>query len=76
MRQRVETALREAREALSKRDVLLASQKADALKVVLQEAGQTRPRSISGTCSAVTRAVIRNNCSTQHHQRRFDFERF
>ncbi len=41
MRRRVETALREAREALSKRDVLLASQKADALKVVLQEAGQT-----------------------------------
>lgn len=40
MRRRVETALREAREALSKRDVLLASQKADALKVVLQEAGQ------------------------------------
>jgi molecular chaperone DnaK len=41
MRRRVEMALRETREALSKRDVLLASQKADALKGVLQEAGQT-----------------------------------
>jgi molecular chaperone DnaK len=40
LRRRVETALREAREALSKRDPVLASQKADALKAVLQEAGQ------------------------------------
>ena len=41
LRKRIETALRETREALSKRDATLASQKADALKVVLQEAGQT-----------------------------------
>ena len=41
MRRRVETALRETREALSKRDAGLASQKADALKIVLQEVGQT-----------------------------------
>ncbi len=40
LRRRIETALREAREALSKRDAVLASQKADALKTVLQEAGQ------------------------------------
>jgi molecular chaperone DnaK len=40
LRRRVETALREVREALGKRDAVLASQKADALKVVLQEAGQ------------------------------------
>ena len=40
LRRRVETALREAREALNKRDIVLASQKADALKTVLQEAGQ------------------------------------
>ncbi len=33
--------MREIREALSKRDATLASQKADALKVVLQEAGQS-----------------------------------
>jgi molecular chaperone DnaK len=39
-RRRVETALRETREALAKRDAALASQKADALKVVLQEVGQ------------------------------------
>ncbi len=37
---RVETALKETCEALSKRDASLASQKADALKAVLQEAGQ------------------------------------
>jgi molecular chaperone DnaK len=41
LRRRVETALRETREALGKRDAALASQKADALKAVLQEAGQT-----------------------------------
>ena len=40
LRRRVETALREVREALSKRDPDLASQKSDALKAVLQEAGQ------------------------------------
>jgi molecular chaperone DnaK len=40
LRRRVETALREARDAVSKRDTVLASQKADALKTVLQEAGQ------------------------------------
>jgi molecular chaperone DnaK len=40
-RRRVETALRETREALAKRDTALAAQKADALKVVLQEVGQT-----------------------------------
>jgi len=37
---RIETALKETREELSKRDPAAASQKADALKVVLQEAGQ------------------------------------
>jgi len=41
LRKRVETALRETREALSKRDATSASQKADALKAVLQEAGQS-----------------------------------
>ncbi|MEW5704358.1 MAG: molecular chaperone DnaK [Pseudomonadota bacterium] len=40
LRRRVETALREGREALAKRDAELASQKAEALKTVLQEAGQ------------------------------------
>lgn len=40
LRKRVEAAIRETREALNKRDAMLASQKADALKVVLQEAGQ------------------------------------
>jgi molecular chaperone DnaK len=40
LRRRVETALREVREALGKRDGDLAAQKADALKSVLQEAGQ------------------------------------
>ncbi len=40
LRKRIEAAIRETREALSKRDASLASQKADALKVVLQEAGQ------------------------------------
>ncbi|HYA73081.1 MAG TPA: Hsp70 family protein, partial [Roseiarcus sp.] len=41
LRRRVETALRETREAVGKRDAALASQKSDALKIVLQEAGQT-----------------------------------
>jgi len=41
LRRRVEAALRETREALAKHDSVLASQKADALKVVVQEAGQT-----------------------------------
>jgi molecular chaperone DnaK len=40
LRQRVETALREVRQALTQRDADLASQKAEALKTVLQEAGQ------------------------------------
>lgn len=40
LRRRIETALREVREALGTRDVAAASTKADALKVVLQEAGQ------------------------------------
>ena len=40
LRRRIETALRETREALSKKDAVLASHKADALKTVLQEAGQ------------------------------------
>jgi molecular chaperone DnaK len=40
LRRRVEAALRETREAVSKRDAGWASQKADALKIVLQEAGQ------------------------------------
>ena len=40
LKRRVEAALRETREALSKHDAGLASQKADALKAVLQEAGQ------------------------------------
>jgi molecular chaperone DnaK len=40
LRKRIETAIRETREALGKRDAILASQKADALKGVLQEAGQ------------------------------------
>ncbi len=37
---RIETALKETREALTKHDATLAPQKADALKAVLQEAGQ------------------------------------
>jgi molecular chaperone DnaK len=40
LRKRIETVIRETREALSKRDAMLASQKADVLKGVLQEAGQ------------------------------------
>jgi molecular chaperone DnaK len=40
LRRRIETALRETREALGKRDAAAASTKADGLKVVLQEAGQ------------------------------------
>ena len=40
LRRRIETALRETREALTKRDAGAAAQKADALKTVLQEAGQ------------------------------------
>ncbi len=41
LRRRVEAALRETREAVSKRDATLAAQKAEALKAVLQEAGQS-----------------------------------
>jgi molecular chaperone DnaK len=41
LRRRIEAALRETREAVSKRDAAAASQKADALKAVLQEVGQT-----------------------------------
>jgi molecular chaperone DnaK len=40
LKRRVEAALRETREAVGKRDPALASQKAEALKAVLQEAGQ------------------------------------
>ena len=40
LRGRVETALREAREPVAKRDAAAAEQKANALKTVLQEAGQ------------------------------------
>jgi molecular chaperone DnaK len=40
-RSRIETALREARAALGTRDAALATQRADALKRVLQEAGGT-----------------------------------
>ena len=40
LRTRVETALREAREPVAKRDPEAAEQKANALKAVLQEAGQ------------------------------------
>jgi molecular chaperone DnaK len=38
-RRRIEAALHETREVLTKRDAMLASQKADALKIILQEAG-------------------------------------
>jgi molecular chaperone DnaK len=41
LRGRIETALREAREPIAKRDVAAAEQKANVLKTVLQEAGQT-----------------------------------
>lgn len=41
LRKRIEAGIRETRAALSKRDSMLASQKADALKVVLLEAGQS-----------------------------------
>lgn len=40
LRARVEQAVRETREAHSKRDAALASQRADALKAVLQEVGK------------------------------------
>lgn len=41
LRRRVETALRETRDAVGKRDAAQATQRADALKVVLQEVGQS-----------------------------------
>jgi molecular chaperone DnaK len=41
LRRRIESALQETRDAHGKRDADLASQKADALKAVLQEAGRT-----------------------------------
>ena len=41
LRRRIEVALRETRDAVSKRDAAAASQKADALKAVVQEVGQT-----------------------------------
>ena len=41
LRRRIESAMRETREALTKRDAALAAQKAEALKSALQEAGQT-----------------------------------
>ena len=40
LRDRVEAALREAREPVARRDAVAAEQKANALKAVLQEAGQ------------------------------------
>ncbi len=40
LKTRIESALKDAREALAKRDVALASERAEALKVILQEAGQ------------------------------------
>jgi molecular chaperone DnaK len=39
LRKRIETAVRDTREPLSKRDVALATQRAEALRKVLQEAG-------------------------------------
>jgi molecular chaperone DnaK len=41
LRNRIETALRDAHEAVGKRDAALAGQKAEALKTILQEAGKT-----------------------------------
>jgi molecular chaperone DnaK len=41
LRQRLEASLRDTREALSKRDPVLATERAEALKRVLQEAGGT-----------------------------------
>jgi molecular chaperone DnaK len=41
LRQKIESALRETREALGKRDAALASQRAESLKTVLQEVGKT-----------------------------------
>jgi molecular chaperone DnaK len=41
LRKRVEAALRETREAVGKRDATLAAQKAETLKAVLQQAGQS-----------------------------------
>ncbi len=41
LRRRLETAIHETREAVSKRDAGLARQKSEALKAVLQEAGQS-----------------------------------
>jgi molecular chaperone DnaK len=41
LKQRIETALRETREALSQHDAKLATQRAETLKQVLQEAGGT-----------------------------------
>jgi molecular chaperone DnaK len=40
LKARIETALKDAREALAKRDATLAGERAEALKVVLQDAGQ------------------------------------
>ena len=40
LKARIEAALKDAREALAKRDAALASERAEALKVILQEAGQ------------------------------------
>jgi molecular chaperone DnaK len=41
LRQKIEAALRETREALGKRHATLASQRAESLKTVLQEVGKT-----------------------------------
>jgi len=40
LRTRIESSLRDTREAQSKKDAALASQRAEALKAVLQEAGK------------------------------------
>jgi molecular chaperone DnaK len=41
LRQKIESALRETREAVGKRDAALASQRAGSLKTILQEVGKT-----------------------------------
>jgi molecular chaperone DnaK len=59
LRQRLESALRDTREALSKREAAPATERAEALKRVLQEAGgtlytqatQTGPQPGGGTTS-------------------------
>lgn len=41
MRKKIDSAVRDVREALSKKDAILASQRAETLKTVLQEVGKT-----------------------------------